>query len=217
MLTKPGYQTFMAKAHDYDTSGYQKSWSKIMAIRHALATYPDCKYIWYLDQDSFIMEPTRTVEEVVTEPRTLETLMIRDFPVVPPDSIIKTVVHLRGEDAGMIISQDKDGLVADSMLLKNGDWARFLTETWLDPLYRTYNFQKAERHALVSFSTQVPDTRTTSIGTFGVDGRSLMTWSRNTLCNGTQRSFPTLRWCRSGRWRRIRTSASGKSIGRGIL
>lgn len=141
----------MAKAHDYDTGGYQKSWSKVMAIRHALAQYPDCKYVWYLDQDAFIMEPARTVEEVVAEPRTLESLMIRDYPIVPPDSIIKTFAHLRGEDTGMIISQDKDGLVSDSMVLKNGDWAKFLSETWLDPLYRTYNFQKAERHALVSW------------------------------------------------------------------
>lgn len=142
----------MAKSHDYDTGGYQKSWSKIMAIRHALATYPECKYIWYLDQDAFIMEPSRSLEEIVTSPSMIDSLMIKDVPIVPPDSIIKTVAHLKGEEAGMIISQDKDGLVADSMLLKNGDWAKFLTETWLDPLYRTYNFQKAERHALVSRS-----------------------------------------------------------------
>lgn len=121
-----------------------------MAMRHALSKYPDCKFIWYLDQDAYIMDPTRSVEQVVLEPRTLESLMIKDYPVVPPDSIIKTFSHLRGSDAAMIISQDKDGLVTDSLLLRNGDWAKFLTETWLDPLYRTYNFQKAERHAMVS-------------------------------------------------------------------
>lgn len=148
-----GYEVFMAKAQDYDTGGYQKTWSKIMAIRHALTKYPDATFIWYLDQDAFIMEPKRTLAEVVTEPRTLESLMIRNFPVVPPDSIIKTFKYLKGDDAALLISQDNDGLVSDSMVLRNGDWAKFLTETWLDPLYRTYNFQKAERHALVSDAT----------------------------------------------------------------
>lgn len=145
-----GYETFIAKAHDYDTGGYQQTWSKIMAMRHALTKFPDCKYIWYLDQDAFIMEPGRTVEQQLLEPRTLESLMIRDFPIVPPDSIIKTFAHLRGEDTGLVIAQDKEGLVSDSIIIRNGDWAKFFTETWLDPLYRTYNFQKAERHALVS-------------------------------------------------------------------
>jgi mannan polymerase II complex MNN11 subunit len=121
-----------------------------MAMRHALSKFPDCKYIWYLDQDAYIMEPSRTVEEQVLAPPTLESLMIRDYPVVPPDSIIKTFAHLRGEDAGLIISQDKDGLVSGSMFVRNGDWGKFFTETWRDPLYRKYNFYKAERHALVS-------------------------------------------------------------------
>jgi len=145
---KHGYETFIVEAQDYDTKGYQQSWAKVMAMRHALTKYPNANYIWHLDQDAFIMEPSRTVEEVVADPRVLESLMIRDHSVVPPDSIIKTFQHLKGQEAAMIISQDNDGLVADSVLLKTGDWAQFLTETWMDPLYMSYNFQKAERHAL---------------------------------------------------------------------
>jgi hypothetical protein len=92
-------------------------------------------------------------------------MMIRDFPIVPPDSIIKTFPHLRGEDANLIISQDNDGLVADSLILRNSDWSKFLTETWLDPLYRSYNFQKAERHALVSATSSL--VRTVSVAKAG--------------------------------------------------
>jgi mannan polymerase II complex MNN11 subunit len=123
-----------------------------MAVRHAITKYPDASYIWFLDQNAYIMNPKRSVEEHLLYPRVLESLMIRDYPIVPPDSIIKTFAHLRGEDADLIISQDNDGLISDSMILKNGDWAKFLTETWLDPLYRSYNFQKAQRHALVSLA-----------------------------------------------------------------
>ena len=86
------------------------------------------------------------------KPSRLEALMIKDHPVVPPDSIIKTFAHLRGQDVDFVLTQDKDGLSVGSWVLKNGDWAKFFLETWFDPLYRSYNFQKAETHALVSLS-----------------------------------------------------------------
>ncbi|PNY19939.1 alpha-1,2-galactosyltransferase [Tolypocladium capitatum] len=143
-----GYEAMIVKAYDYDTRGAPQSWAKIMAMRHAVSKYPDCKFIWYLDQDAYIMDPTKSLEEHVLEPKKLESLMIKDYPVVPPDSIIKTFTHLRGQDADFIVSQDKEGLVHKSVIVRNGAWAKYFVETWFDPLYRTYNFQKAERHAL---------------------------------------------------------------------
>lgn len=138
----------VVKAFDYDSHGAPPSWAKVVAMRHALSKYPDCNFIWYLDQNAFIMDPTKSLESLVLETKTLETLMIKDYPVVPPDSIIKTFSHLRGQDADFIVSQDKDSLVHTSVILRNGEWAKFFLETWYDPLYRSYNFQKAERHAL---------------------------------------------------------------------
>ncbi|KAI9155408.1 alpha-1,2-galactosyltransferase [Paramyrothecium foliicola] len=143
-----GYEAMVVKAFDYDTHGAPQSWAKLVAMRHALTTYPDAKFIWHLDQNSYIMDPTKTLEELVLSPKKLESLMIKDYPVVPPDSIIKTFNYLRGEDTDLVISQDRDGLISDSVILRNGDWAKYFVETWFDPLYRSYNFQKAERHAL---------------------------------------------------------------------
>ncbi|PHH90279.1 hypothetical protein CDD83_4080 [Cordyceps sp. RAO-2017] len=143
-----GYEAMVVKAYDYDTRGAPQSWAKVMALRHALSKYPDCKFIWYLDQNAYIMDPTKSLEELVLEPKTLESLMIKDYPVVPPDSIIKTFSHLRGQDVDFIVSQDKESLVHTSVIVRNGEWAKFFVETWFDPLYRSYNFQKAERHAL---------------------------------------------------------------------
>lgn len=140
----------VADVRDYDTRGAPASWAKIVAMRHAMSKYPDCKFIWYLDQDAYIMEPTRSLEEAVLDSKKLERLMIKDYPVVPPDSIIKTFSHLRPQDADFVVGQDKEGLVHKSMVVRNGAWAKFFVETWFDPLYRSYNFQKAERHALVS-------------------------------------------------------------------
>lgn len=126
------------------------SWTSVVAARHVLTQFPDCKYLWFLDQNALIMNPKRTIEANVMDPAQLDEGMIKDYPVVPPDSIIKTFSHLRGRDVEFLLTQDKDGLSSGSWVLKNGEWARFFLETWFDPLYRSYNFQKAETHALVS-------------------------------------------------------------------
>jgi hypothetical protein len=140
----------VVETDEYNTDKSPRSWAKVIAMRHALSKYPDATYIWFLDQNAYIMELDRTLEEQVMNPAKLEELMIKDWSIVPPDSIIKTFSHLRGQDANLIISQDEVGLVTNSYVLKNGDWAKFFVETWMDPLYQAYNFQKAERHALVS-------------------------------------------------------------------
>jgi len=145
---KHGYETFFAHVNDYDLAGAPASWSLVVAMRHAITKFPDAKYIWFLDQNSFVMNPQLTIEEHVMKPARLEELMIKDHPVVPPDSIIKTFSHLRGNDVHFVLSQDKEGLSTGSLVVRNGDWAKFFLETWFDPIYRSYNFQKAETHAL---------------------------------------------------------------------
>ncbi|KAK0613768.1 galactosyl transferase GMA12/MNN10 family-domain-containing protein [Immersiella caudata] len=142
------YETFFPKVGDYDIKGAPTSWTNVVAVRHALTKFPDCKFVWFLDQNAFIMNPDLTIEEHVMKPARLEGLMIKDYPVVPPDSIIKTFSHLKGQDVDFVVTQDKDGMSASSYVVRNGDWARFFLETWFDPLYRSYNFQRAETHAL---------------------------------------------------------------------
>lgn len=214
-----GYETFIVKAHDYDTGGYQQSWSKVMAMRHAITTYPDCQYIWFLDQDAFIIEPGWSLDRLVLDSRVLEGLMIKDYPVVPPDSIIRTYSHLGGDDAHLVISQDKDGLVTDSIVIRNGDWAKFLLETWLDPLYRSYNFEKAERHAMVGSSVFLFHNPGLflSLSRDHIDeshaAYANLLLSRNTWSSGIRPSCPRWPSSRSAKWRRTCTRrwATGSS------
>lgn len=145
---KHGYTTFFVGSSDYDLRGAPQSWASLPAVRHAMTMFPDTSYIWYLDQNALIMNPSLKIEEHVMKPSRLEELMIKDHPVVPPDSIIKTFSHLKGHDVDFVLTQDKDGLSSSSFVVKNGEWAKFFIETWFDPIYRSYNFQKAEQHAL---------------------------------------------------------------------
>ena len=96
------------------------------------------------------MNPSLSLESHILEKTRLESLMLKDKPVVPPDSVIKTFSHLKGDKIDVVLTQDGEGLCQGSLILRRGDWARFFLDTWFDPLYRSYNFQKAEGHALVS-------------------------------------------------------------------
>lgn len=76
--------------------------------------------------------------------------MLKNVPVVPPDSIIKTFA-LKQENVDLILTQDSEDLSPSSFVLKNGDFARFFLDLWFEPLFRSYNFAKAETHGLVRF------------------------------------------------------------------
>lgn len=147
---KHGYGTFSPKVGHYDLNGSPLSWTKVVAMRHALTLFPESTYFWFLDQNAFVMNMDMSIEGDIMSPAKIDAAMLKDFPVVPPDSIIKTFGHLKGQDVDFLLTQDYDGLSTSSFIIRNGEWARFFFETWFDPLYRSYNFQKAETHALVS-------------------------------------------------------------------
>ncbi|PSR90507.1 galactosyl transferase GMA12/MNN10 family-domain-containing protein [Coniella lustricola] len=145
---KYGYETFFPNVGDYELLSAPSSWTKVVAMRHAMTKFPDATYLWYVDVDTFIMSPHQSIDKDVMATAKLEEKMIVDHPVVPPDSIIHTFSHLRGEDVDLVLTQDKQGLVTSTFVLRNSEWSRFFLETWFDPIYRSYNFQKAETHAL---------------------------------------------------------------------
>ena len=57
-----GYATFFANVGEYDLNGAPFSWTKVVAMRHALTKFPDATYFFCLDEDAFIMNPSFTIE-----------------------------------------------------------------------------------------------------------------------------------------------------------
>ncbi|KAF2263169.1 galactosyl transferase, partial [Lojkania enalia] len=143
-----GYATFFPLNDDYPLRGAPNTWAKVPAMRHAMALNPSTQFFWYLDQTALIVDPSISLQPHVLSPSHLEKLMIVNEPVVPPDSIIKTFGNLKGERIDFIVTQDKDGLSQNSFFVKQGEWAKYFLDAWFDPIYRSYNFQKAEAHAL---------------------------------------------------------------------
>ncbi|KAF7720013.1 Mannan polymerase II complex GMA12 subunit [Penicillium ucsense] len=145
-----GYTNFFASVSDYqETVGdAPKSWALVPAMRHALATYPKAKYFFHTSPHALIMNPTASLTSHILDRKRLESLMMKDASIVPPNGIIKTFPHLKEQNTDLVITQDSEGLRSTSFILKNGEFARFFLDLWFDPLFRTYNFVKAETHAL---------------------------------------------------------------------
>jgi mannan polymerase II complex MNN11 subunit len=113
-----------------------------------MTLFPKTPFFFYIDERTIITNPTLSVEKHITDKERIESLMISDIPVVPPDSVIKTFANLKGDKIDLVLTQDKEGLSQGSWIVRRGEWAKFMLDAWFDPLYRSYNFQKAERHAL---------------------------------------------------------------------
>ena len=144
-----GYATFFPDVSDYDYGNSPRSWAVVPALRHAMTKYPQSTYFFNLSPHALIMNPKISLTSHVMDRKRLESIMLRDKPVVPPDSVIRTFTHLKGDKVDLVLTQDAEGLCQGSFILRRGEWAKFFLDTWFDPLYRSYNFQKAEAHALV--------------------------------------------------------------------
>ncbi|KAL2005719.1 hypothetical protein VTN00DRAFT_10212 [Thermoascus crustaceus] len=145
-----GYANFFTDVSEYEPylNNAPRSWAVVPAVRHALTTYPHSTYFFHLSPHALIMNPKLSLQSHVLDSKRLESMMLKDIPVVPPDSVIKTFSHLKGGDVDFVVAQDKEDLSPGSFILKQGDWGRFFLDVWFDPLYRSYNFMKAESHAL---------------------------------------------------------------------
>jgi mannan polymerase II complex MNN11 subunit len=113
-----------------------------------MTLFPKTPYFFFLDDHTLIVNYDLKVEEHIMNKARLESLMRVDVPIIPPDSVIKTFGGLKGDRIDLVLSQDKEGLLPNSFIVRRGEWAKYFLDAWFDPLYRSYNFQKAERHAL---------------------------------------------------------------------
>lgn len=143
-----GYLTFFPTSDKYPIGNSPPTWARVPAIRHAMTLHPTSMFMWYLDHTALIMNMDTPIHTSLLTPTKLESYMITNAPVVPPESVIKTFSNLKGDRIDFVITQDKDGLAPSSFVVRNGEWAKFFLDTWFDPIYRSYNFQKAEYHAL---------------------------------------------------------------------
>ncbi|KAK9462519.1 galactosyl transferase GMA12/MNN10 family-domain-containing protein [Lipomyces oligophaga] len=146
-----GYKLYMRDLDEFASlvsDPTRNEYKKLPVIRSAMQEYPHAKYFWYLDQNAIIMNPMLKLDEHITELKRLGSLVLRDVPVVPPDSTIRTYKHVPVERMKFIISQDHEGFQTGSFILKNEEYSKYVVDSWFDKLYQEFNFEKRDRGAL---------------------------------------------------------------------
>jgi mannan polymerase II complex MNN11 subunit len=96
------------------------------------------------------MNPSIPLHTHYLSPASLLALPLRDVPVFPPDNTIRTP-SLRAQpisQISLILSHGGGILHTGSIILRRGDYANFVLDSWNDPLVRSYGFGGEDHQGL---------------------------------------------------------------------
>lgn len=114
--------------------------ARIFLMREAAYAFQGVQWLWYLDQDAVIMDHTTAISDTLLTPSSLTNLMIRNAPIIPPESIIHTYRRVPADRIKFIVTQNDRGISTTSFLLRNDDmYGGVLLNYWIDPLHRSYD------------------------------------------------------------------------------
>lgn len=115
-------------------------WAKTALMREAMYAFSHAAWLWWLEQDAVIMNHEFDIgSQLVFDKQALSQQMIRDAPIIPPESIIHTYKHVPAEQIKFITTQNDAGISMNSYLIRNDQlYGRMLLDYLKDPLHRTY-------------------------------------------------------------------------------
>lgn len=115
-------------------------WAKVNLMREAMFAFSQAAWMWWLEQDAVIMNPKFDIgSQLVFDKEILSKNMIRDAPIIPPQSIIHTYKHVPADQIKFITTQNEAGISMNSYLIRNDQlYGRMLFDYLRDPLHRTY-------------------------------------------------------------------------------
>ncbi|CCH57968.1 hypothetical protein TBLA_0A01680 [Henningerozyma blattae CBS 6284] len=112
---------------------YREGWQKIDILKQSMREFPNAEWFWWLDLDTLIMEPKKSLEDHIfnridqmTE-RTLEEFNPLNIPIDLPYVDYK-------QDMNLLITQDCGGFNLGSFFIKNSEWSKLLLDVWWEPV-----------------------------------------------------------------------------------
>jgi mannan polymerase II complex MNN10 subunit len=120
---------------------WRESWEKVDILKQTMRQFPNAEWFWWLDLHTFIMDPTRSLEQHFLDDldgqtyRTLDHLNPLNIPVDLPYVNYDNPVD-------MIITQDCGGFNLGLFLMRRSAWSEMLLDSWWDPaLYEQMHMQ----------------------------------------------------------------------------
>ncbi|CCD24173.1 alpha-1,6-mannosyltransferase NDAI_0C05140 [Naumovozyma dairenensis CBS 421] len=144
----------IAKRYSHE---YREGWQKVDILRQTKREFPNAEWFWWLDLDTLIMEPDKSLEDHIFN--RLDSIVDRSLNEFNPLGLEQDIPYLdTSQDLEFLITQDCGGFNLGSFFIKNTKWADLLLDIWWDPV--TYEqkhmvWEHREQDALESlYATQ---------------------------------------------------------------
>ncbi|KAH7329260.1 galactosyltransferase [Stachybotrys elegans] len=124
---------------------WRESWEKVDFIRTTLRKYPKAEWIWWLDLNTYIMEPSYSLQSHLFDH--LSDKVYRDINDYNPLNISHpfTEPYLDAEalspigdgnpnSLNLLLSQDCSGFNLGSFFMRRSDWTDRILDIWWDPI-----------------------------------------------------------------------------------
>lgn len=134
------FQEFVPLLRNQDLQTMQE-YIKPLIMRAAIHAFPQAKYLFFVDQNSLIMNLDLTLQQHLLDPNVLDMALLRNVPVIA-GSNIKTYTHFHVDTTRIIIGRSPAGeLDLSSMVVSTDLYGKAFLEYLIDPLYRGYDWE----------------------------------------------------------------------------
>ncbi|KAK5117711.1 hypothetical protein LTR62_005135 [Meristemomyces frigidus] len=160
---------------------WRESWEKVDVIRNAMKKYPGAEWFWWLDLNTFIMEPHTSLQSHIFND--LATTTYRDINIHNPLHIqhppngtsgdpnapqyanyldpisLSATGDNKPESINLVVPQDCGGFNLGSFFVRRSVWTDRLLDAWWDPVFyeqKHMEWEHKEQDALEYVYTNQP-------------------------------------------------------------
>lgn len=124
---------------------WRESWEKVDTIRNCLRKYPDAEWFWWMDLNTFIMEPSYSLQSHIFNNLAQNTYrdineynplnITHPFPSDHLDAEARSPVgDGKASSINLIVPQDCGGFNLGSFFIRRSPWTDRLLDVWWDPV-----------------------------------------------------------------------------------
>ncbi|KAH7124079.1 galactosyl transferase GMA12/MNN10 family-domain-containing protein [Dendryphion nanum] len=149
---------------------WRESWEKVDTIRNAMRKYPRAEWFWWLDTNTFVMEPSYSLQSHIFNQ--LNEVTYRDINHYNPLNISHPLTDEyldletrsaigdgRSDSINLIVPQDCGGFNLGSFFVRRSLWTDRLLDMWWDPVgyeQKHMEWEHKEQDALEYMYTNQP-------------------------------------------------------------
>ncbi|KAI0189411.1 galactosyl transferase GMA12/MNN10 family protein [Xylaria flabelliformis] len=124
---------------------WRESWEKVDSIRNSFRKYPKAEWIWWLDLNTFVMEPSYSLQTHIFN--NLQKHIYRDINEFNPLNLthplkanyldpesLSPVGDGNPDSVNLMLSQDCAGFNLGSFFVRRSEWTDRLLDIWWDPV-----------------------------------------------------------------------------------